>query len=808
MRARLARYAALAAAAAALGLGVGAIVSGSPTAAAQGYVPCEQWQAMHPGWPCIDTPTVPPVPPGGPPTVSTPPPLPSQSPGIPSQPGNGGGIGAGALTPPPIPPGNGTPIVPVPGAETPVLPGNQAPAPPIPPRAPENSPVPPPPANQTPDPSNSEPAPARTPAPTPAATSTPVPAHVEADAPSIPARGGDGRIPWLLLAGAAAFVAPALRLRGGGGGSAQQLTITKPWDGGQQTFILMDDPSAPHEYRFPQDVPPGGQLRKNPDGSVDVLDADGQMVSHTNPPWAYDALGRLVRTWYEVDGDTIVQHIEPDPDNVFPILADPDTVPSCSITDDGHGGTITSSNQPGGGVFTTHDDGHGGVSTAQSVPVPDSGGTVDTTIRNPDGTTSQMRSTPDGNGGITTWTANPDGSHSVRYPDGELYVVPPGGDTDAPAPITAQVSPDSTTVDTVVHNDDGTTSSAHSHLGAGNYIGTDITNPDGSHTQVTTGPGRLDGQPVSIITQPDGTRVVREPDGTLVPIDRYGDALDGPNYWNQFDPETGTWRSDPITHRGPILTNPNGTSTQQWFYRGPDGDERSATAMFDSHGNLTFLQSSDYTGATIVKFETIDGVTRLVGTTKMDAGNVEDKASDVFNAAMMVTGVGELGWTAGRLIGTELIARELAAQGMSQAEILLVTSQLAKSDPQFLIGTGQSAAGLDGAGAAAGIPASSYGAGVGLSEQLTFEEAASIFNVDGTLTSAIVGESRLIIPGENLGNPGLIEQLTADGSKIEDWAKYSTPTARSPSGDFQVHFYRNGKTGDIYYGGDYKSKFN
>lgn len=174
----------------------------------------------------------------------------------------------------------------------------------------------------------------------------------------------------------------------------------------------------------------------------------------------------------------------------------------------------------------------------------------------------------------------------------------------------------------------------------------------------------------------------------------------------------------------------------------------------------------------------------------------------------MVTGVGELGWTAGRLIGTELIARELAAQGMSQAEILLVTSQLAKSDPQFLIGTGQSAAGLDGAGAAAGIPASSYGAGVGLSEQLTFEEAASIFNVDGTLTSAIVGESRLIIPGENLGNPGLIEQLTADGSKIEDWAKYSTPTARSPSGDFQVHFYRNGKTGDIYYGGDYKSKFN
>ncbi|GAB2553463.1 hypothetical protein [Nocardia heshunensis] len=339
MRTRLTSHAALILATSALGFGGGAVVmAGSPTASAQGYVPCEQWQAMHPGWPCIDTPTVPPVPPGGPPTVSTPPPLPSQAPGLPSQPGGGGGIGAGALTPPPIPPGNGTPIVPVPGAESPAPPGDQAPAPP--PRAPL---APAPETSNAAAPSSEHaPAPTAVPAqaPTPAAPVTTAPLAAERDShvSSAPAhRGGDERVPWLLLAGVAAFLAPVSRLRGGGG-SSRQLTITKPWDGGEQTFILMDDPSAPRDYRFPQDAPPGGVLRKNPDGSVDVLDANGHVVSHTNPPWAYDALGRPVDTWYDLDGDTIVQHIDPDPENVFPILADPDTVPSCSI--DGQGGAV------------------------------------------------------------------------------------------------------------------------------------------------------------------------------------------------------------------------------------------------------------------------------------------------------------------------------------------------------------------------------------------------------------------------------------------------------------------------------------
>lgn len=87
-------------------------------ATAQPDIPCEQWQQMHPGWPCVPVPKPPPGPPPGQPT--TPPALPT--PALPGQPpGDTGGVGgqAGALVPPAVGPGNGRAIVPVPGQEPP-----------------------------------------------------------------------------------------------------------------------------------------------------------------------------------------------------------------------------------------------------------------------------------------------------------------------------------------------------------------------------------------------------------------------------------------------------------------------------------------------------------------------------------------------------------------------------------------------------------------------------------------------------------------------------------------------------------------
>ncbi|GAB3039922.1 hypothetical protein GCM10027285_25660 [Oleiagrimonas citrea] len=84
-----------------------------------------------------------------------------------------------------------------------------------------------------------------------------------------------------------------------------------------------------------------------------------------------------------------------------------------------------------------------------------------------------------------------------------------------------------------------------------------------------------------------------------------------------------------------------------------------------------------------------------------------------------------------------------------------------------------------------------------LLKQLLSQEAGSTFSSDGGLTPESINGSRLIIPPEDIGNP-----LIPEG-----YGKYSTGTSRSPSGDFQVHFYMNSETGDIYYERDYKAVY-
>jgi YD repeat-containing protein len=85
-----------------------------------------------------------------------------------------------------------------------------------------------------------------------------------------------------------------------------------------------------------------------------------------------------------------------------------------------------------------------------------------------------------------------------------------------------------------------------------------------------------------------------------------------------------------------------------------------------------------------------------------------------------------------------------------------------------------------------------------LANQQAFGEAASAFNDSGGLSqSAISGSREIIAPGK-LGNPNI-----PDG-----FGKYSTGTYNSPSGPFQVHFYQNPSTSEIYYGLDYKAVSN
>ncbi len=107
-----------------------------------------------------------------------------------------------------------------------------------------------------------------------------------------------------------------------------------------------------------------------------------------------------------------------------------------------------------------------------------------------------------------------------------------------------------------------------------------------------------------------------------------------------------------------------------------------------------------------------------------------------------------------------------------------------------------------------GTGASNAATGPALARQLAGEEASSIFTSSGGLQRSVINSSTEIIPGTSLKNTQLIKNLTADGSNLADWGKYTTQTFSSPSGPFQVHFYMNSSTGAVHYLDDFKVVFN
>ncbi|WP_435748748.1 hypothetical protein [Microbacterium sp. PMB16] len=95
-------------------------------------------------------------------------------------------------------------------------------------------------------------------------------------------------------------------------------------DDGVQTLIQIAGADAPTEYRFPLDLPEGGQAALFDDGAVIVSDASGTAVSGFRAPWAVDANGTPVQTSFRIDRNELVQVVDFTVDTAFPVTADPD----------------------------------------------------------------------------------------------------------------------------------------------------------------------------------------------------------------------------------------------------------------------------------------------------------------------------------------------------------------------------------------------------------------------------------------------------------------------------------------------------
>ncbi|QEX10701.1 hypothetical protein F6X56_13735 [Rhodococcus erythropolis] len=300
--------------------------------------------------PCLTAPT------------TTPTAAPTTTVGLPGAQAPGGGPNVGANAPTNFPTYNGTPIVPVPGTAqagtsgAPTQPSVENPAGvPVPTTTSEPAPTTPQPAGSTAPASTTD----RGPGPVPATTSNSVPAPQESTPVVTPAGLGEGdgrdRYLELVLVGAAAFTAGGIGVRGRRSpfgpriplsgrtpesilsqtvgtlasplmqyakGGQSKITVTEP-DGGRRTFFLIHDNTSSHEAEIPVDVPPGGHMNVNPDGSVGVFDADGNPVSVVAAPWAYDANGNPVPTDYEVRDGHLIQKVYADEATAYPILADP-----------------------------------------------------------------------------------------------------------------------------------------------------------------------------------------------------------------------------------------------------------------------------------------------------------------------------------------------------------------------------------------------------------------------------------------------------------------------------------------------------
>ncbi len=94
-------------------------------------------------------------------------------------------------------------------------------------------------------------------------------------------------------------------------------------DGAARMNFEIPDSNAPHDYPVTISLPDGAHPMLQDDGSIDFIDASGHSLGKGfKAPTAKDANGNPLPTWFKVDGDQVIQHINFDASTAFPIVAD------------------------------------------------------------------------------------------------------------------------------------------------------------------------------------------------------------------------------------------------------------------------------------------------------------------------------------------------------------------------------------------------------------------------------------------------------------------------------------------------------
>lgn len=97
------------------------------------------------------------------------------------------------------------------------------------------------------------------------------------------------------------------------------LVVQAQEDGGVRVLAVLDGADAPNRFDFEGEQ----ELILFDDGSAMALDEAGEPVAQIPAPWAYDADGNEVPSWYTADGTTLTLHIEHSAVTAYPVVADP-----------------------------------------------------------------------------------------------------------------------------------------------------------------------------------------------------------------------------------------------------------------------------------------------------------------------------------------------------------------------------------------------------------------------------------------------------------------------------------------------------
>ncbi|MGN6217554.1 MAG: NHL repeat-containing protein, partial [Solirubrobacterales bacterium] len=95
-----------------------------------------------------------------------------------------------------------------------------------------------------------------------------------------------------------------------------------PTPTGVETFTQLRSAEAPQSQTYHLSLPAGARLTASQDGGAEIVRGEEVLVA-VPPPSAIDAEGNDVPVSLSVSGDSILLHVDPQPEAVYPLLLDP-----------------------------------------------------------------------------------------------------------------------------------------------------------------------------------------------------------------------------------------------------------------------------------------------------------------------------------------------------------------------------------------------------------------------------------------------------------------------------------------------------